>query len=127
MGRFRPASAAEQKIKRGESGEMTVEFVENADIIASIEVEGLGKVAFAAETQDLLKNAARKLTAKGARLIVANDVSASDAGFAVPTNRVTILDDSEGVEEFPLMSKYEVGMRILDRVVGLLDEERPRS
>ncbi len=124
---FRPASAAEQKIKRGESGEMTVEFVENADIIASIEVEGLVKVAFAAETQDLLKNAARKLTAKGARLIVANDVSASDAGFAVPTNRVTILDDSEGVEEFPLMSKYEVGMRILDRVVGLLDEERPRS
>lgn len=119
---FRPASAAEQKIKRGESGEMTVEFVENADIIASIEVEGLVKVAFAAETQDLLKNAARKLTAKGARLIVANDVSASDAGFAVPTNRVTILDDSEGVEEFPLMSKYEVGMRILDRVVGLLDE-----
>ena len=119
---FRPASAAEQKIKRGEGGEMTVEFVENADIIASIEVEGLVKVAFAAETQDLLKNAARKLTAKGARLIVANDVSASDAGFAVPTNRVTILDDSEGVEEFPLLSKYEVGMRILDRVVRLLDE-----
>jgi phosphopantothenoylcysteine decarboxylase/phosphopantothenate--cysteine ligase len=123
---YRPASSAEQKIKRGEASEMTVEFVENEDIIASIDVEGLVKVAFAAETQDLLDNAARKLQAKGARLIVANDVSAIDAGFAVANNRVTILDDREGVEEFPLMSKYDVGMRILDRVAAILDEERPR-
>jgi phosphopantothenoylcysteine decarboxylase/phosphopantothenate--cysteine ligase len=49
-----------------------------------------------------------------------NDVSASDAGFAVDTNRVTILDRDGGVEELPLLSKYDVSVRILDRVVPLL-------
>lgn len=117
---YRPAHAAEQKIKRAGASQLTIELVENIDIIASIDEPGLIKVAFAAETEDLLANAEQKLKKKGARLLVANDVSASDAGFAVDTNRVTILDDAGGRQELPLMSKYDVGMRVLDRVSELL-------
>jgi phosphopantothenoylcysteine decarboxylase/phosphopantothenate--cysteine ligase len=117
---FRPAEAAQQKIKRADQGgEMTIPLVENPDI--SKEVTGdFIKVVFAAETADLVENAGRKLVAKGAHLVVANDVSASDAGFGVDTNRVTMLDREGGREDLALMSKYDVSARILDRVAGLL-------
>ena len=78
------------------------------------------KVAFAAETDDLEENAARKLIEKDAQLIVANDVSAPNVGFAVDTNRVVLLDREGGRDELPLLSKYDCGSRILDRVVALL-------
>ncbi len=118
---YSPVDPADRKIKRGDTGsELTIELQENADIIASLQSPAI-KVAFAAETDDLIENAARKLQAKGARLIVANDVTASDAGFAVDTNRVTILDDQGNREDLPLMSKYDVSMRVLDRAVPLLD------
>ena len=116
---YRPASAAEQKIKRADAGDMAIDLVENDDIIASTTGD-LVKVAFAAETQDLIANAEKKLAAKGARLIVANDVTAADAGFGTDTNRITILDDEGGREVVPLMSKYGCGMRILDRIAPLL-------
>jgi len=117
---YRPAEAAEQKLKKvaGQPGR-TIELVETTDIIASVQGD-LVKVAFAAETQDLLANAQEKLASKGARFVVANDVSAVDAGFAVDTNRVTILDDRGGREALPLMTKYEVAWRVLDRLAPLL-------
>ncbi|MFN8584078.1 MAG: bifunctional phosphopantothenoylcysteine decarboxylase/phosphopantothenate--cysteine ligase CoaBC [Dehalococcoidia bacterium] len=117
---YRPAEAAEQKLKKvaGQSGR-TIELVETTDIIASVQGD-LVKVAFAAETQDLLANAQKKLASKGARFVVANDVTAPDAGFAVDTNRVTILDDQGGREALPLMPKYDVGWHVLDRVAALL-------
>ena len=77
-------------------------------------------VGFAAESQDLLRNARQKLEAKQLDLIVANDISAQDAGFAVDTNRVTILDAGGGEEELPLMTKFEVAQFVLERVLGLL-------
>lgn len=117
---YRPASPADRKIKRADmGGELTVELVENPDI--SKEITGdFVKVVFAAETNNLIENAWTKLAAKGAALMVANDVSATDAGFAVDDNRVTLLDASGGREDLDLMPKYEVADRILDRVVGLL-------
>ena len=117
---YRPAEPAEQKIKRADMGsELSVPLVENPDI--SKEVDGpFVKVVFAAETQDLITNATKKLVAKGAKLIVANDVSATDAGFASDDNRVTILDAEGGREDLPLLPKYEVSGRILDRVAALL-------
>ncbi len=72
-------------------------------------------VGFAAETQNLLENAREKLTKKKLSLIVANDVSAPDAGFFVDTNRVTILDAGGGVEQLPLMSKVEVAEAVCER------------
>ncbi|MEZ4553472.1 MAG: bifunctional phosphopantothenoylcysteine decarboxylase/phosphopantothenate--cysteine ligase CoaBC [Dehalococcoidia bacterium] len=118
---YRPAEAADQKLKKvaGQSGR-TIALVETTDIIASVQGERLVKVAFAAETQDLLANAQKKLASKGARFVVANDVTAADAGFAVDTNRVTILDDQGGREALPLMMKYDVAWHVLDRVVALL-------
>ena len=116
---YRPATPADRKIKRADVGDMSIALTENEDIIASV-TGGLVKVAFAAETNDLIANAEKKLSAKGAQLIVANDVTASDAGFGTDTNRITILDTAGGREEVPLMSKYGCAMRILDRVSPLL-------
>jgi phosphopantothenoylcysteine decarboxylase/phosphopantothenate--cysteine ligase len=77
-------------------------------------------IGFAAETQNLLENATSKLHSKGLDLIVANDVSASDAGFAVDTNRVTLLDAGGGVEPLPIMSKAQVAEHVLNRLAALL-------
>jgi phosphopantothenoylcysteine decarboxylase / phosphopantothenate---cysteine ligase len=67
----------------------------------------------------VLANAATKLKTKGLDLIAANDITATDAGFHVDTNRVTLLDRNGGKEQLPLLSKYEVGWRILDRIIDL--------
>ena len=120
---YRPLEAATEKQKRGGRETWGIDLVRNPDIIASVAADGLIKVAFAAETQDLVDNAAKKLVEKNAHLIVANDVSATDAGFAVDTNRITILDRTGAQEELPLMSKYDCGVRILDRVQELLAAE----
>jgi phosphopantothenoylcysteine decarboxylase/phosphopantothenate--cysteine ligase len=77
-------------------------------------------VGFAAETEDLLANARAKLEQKRLDLIVANDVSASDAGFTVDTNRVTLLSADGAVEALPLMTKEEVSYVIWDWVKRLL-------
>ncbi len=122
---FRPASAADQKLKKSTGTAGTkIDLVENPDIIGSTPTKTkrgtLMKIAFAAETQNLIENAVAKLKSKGARLIVANDVTATDAGFGSDDNRVTILDDAGGRDDLPLMTKYAVGHAILDRVAGLL-------
>ncbi len=117
---YRPVEAAQEKQKRGGRETWGIDLIRNPDIIASVQGERLIKVAFAAETQDLVDNAAKKLVEKNAHLIVANDVSATDAGFAVDTNRITILDRDGNQEELPLMSKYDCGVRILDRLQELL-------
>lgn len=117
---YRPAEAAQEKQKRGGRETWGIDLIRNPDIIATVQGERLIKVAFAAETQDLVDNAQKKLVEKNAHLIVANDVSATDAGFAVDTNRITILDRDGNQDELPLMSKYDCGVRILDRVQELL-------
>ena len=117
---YRPAQVASQKIKKEEDGEgMVLQLVKNADFFLEVP-EGVLRVGFAAETEDLLANARKKITAKGLALIAANDITAPDSGFNVDTNRVTILDRDGGMDELPLLSKYDVGHRILDRVVKLL-------
>jgi phosphopantothenoylcysteine decarboxylase/phosphopantothenate--cysteine ligase len=78
-------------------------------------------VGFAAESQDLLQNAANKLESKGLDLIAANDISATDAGFAVETNRVTLLFADGRRETLPLMSKAKTAELILERVAILLE------
>ena len=117
---YRPSEQMEQKIKRAETGAMSIGLVENPDISATVSGDFV-KVVFAAETEDLIANARKKLAQKGAQLIVANDVTASDAGFGTDTNRVTILDPDGGADELPLMSKYDVSLGVLDRVVELLE------
>ena len=81
--------------------------------------EKLVKVGFAAESHELVENARTKLTSKGLDFIVANDITARDAGFASDNNRVVILDREGGMDRLPLMSKYDVGNEILNRVLPL--------
>lgn len=120
---FRPSTTAGQKIKKkSDTQGLTLELVRTPDILAEVAAQkasGSGPrftIGFAAETEDLLINARSKLERKRLDLIVANDVSASDAGFAVDTNRVTLLAAAGAVESLPLMSKMEVAEKILDAI-----------
>src|SRR3990170_606938 len=115
---YRPVERAPQKVKKGPE-RVSLELERTPDFLPEV-TGSLVKVGFAAETNDLLANAGAKLVEKGLDLIAANDVTAPDAGFAVDTNRVTILDRDGGVQELPLLPKYDVAHRILDRVVALL-------
>jgi phosphopantothenoylcysteine decarboxylase/phosphopantothenate--cysteine ligase len=116
---YRPLTVATQKMKRGAQGTWAVKLERTPDILAEVGRDVI-KVGFAAETEHLLRNARAKLKAKGLHLIVANDVTAPGSGFGADTNKVTLLDEKGGAEELPLLPKYEVGCRILDRVAALL-------
>jgi phosphopantothenoylcysteine decarboxylase/phosphopantothenate--cysteine ligase len=116
---YMPATSAEHKIKKHAEG-LTVDLVKTPDILASVRGDFV-RVGFAAETQDVLRHAAEKLAKKDLDLIVANDVSAEDAGFAVDTNRVTLLHRDGRREDLPVMPKYDVARAVLDRVATLLD------
>ena len=113
---WRVAEIAEQKVKKGEADRWTIDLVKNPDLIAGISSEKLVKVGFAAESEDLIQNARAKMKSKGLDMIVANDITAADAGFSSDDNRVAILDGEGVTERLPLMSKYDVGVEILDRV-----------
>jgi phosphopantothenoylcysteine decarboxylase/phosphopantothenate--cysteine ligase len=124
---YQAAEALGQKLKRQNTEGLTLSLVPTPDILAEVgERRGLVKVGFAAESHDLLENARGKLESKGLDLIAANDITATDAGFAVDTNRVVIFDRAGGEEELPLMSKYDVACRILDRVSKLIEERSAR-
>ena len=115
---FRVEHPSEQKIKK-KGEKLVLELVANEDFLPEIP-DKLIKVGFAAESNDMVVNARKKLAEKRLHLIVANDITAKDAGFEVDTNRVTILDRTGTDEVLPLMSKREVAERILNRVVALL-------
>ncbi|MCH9010668.1 MAG: bifunctional phosphopantothenoylcysteine decarboxylase/phosphopantothenate--cysteine ligase CoaBC [Chloroflexi bacterium] len=117
---WRPKEPSDRKVKKGKSNEWNLELIKNPDILAEIKREGLVKVGFAAESEELLANAQSKLLSKDLHLIAANNITAEDSGFAVDTNRVILLDREGGVQELPLMSKYDVAHHLLDRVVTLL-------
>ena len=91
-------------------------MVKNPDIIGSIRSDGLIKVGFAAESENLIENGKSKVKSKNLDFIVANDITAKDSGFSVDTNKVTIIHANGNIESLPLMSKYDVGHSILDRV-----------
>lgn len=122
---YRPASPLDQKVKKS-SGVPEISLVETPDILTEVAKEKsktgypIVTVGFAAESQDLLKNARQKLEEKNLDLIIANDISTEDAGIAVDDNRVTILDAGGGQEDLPLMDKFDVAQHVLERVIGLL-------
>ena len=115
---YRPETSRSQKAKR--TGEpLTLTLVENEDILAQVP-HTLVKVGFAAETENVLKNAALKLDRKNSDLIVANDVSQPDSGFGADTNQVVILSKDNPPESLPVLPKSEVAAVILERVVALV-------
>jgi phosphopantothenoylcysteine decarboxylase/phosphopantothenate--cysteine ligase len=118
---FQPAETVGEKIKRQHVESLTLPLVRTPDILGEVPARpGFVKVGFAAESNDLLDHARQKIADKQLDLIVANDITASDAGFSVDTNRVVLLDATGSQEALPLMSKYDVAWHILDRVSALL-------
>ena len=122
---YRPAERAGQKIKRTQAG-MTLELVRTPDILAEVKSAHLVRVGFAAESQEMVRNASEKMARKGLDVIVANDITAAGSGFGTDTNQVTIIDKSGTAETLPLLSKHQVAQRLLDRVVPLF-KSRPTS
>ncbi|HXG93183.1 MAG TPA: bifunctional phosphopantothenoylcysteine decarboxylase/phosphopantothenate--cysteine ligase CoaBC [Blastocatellia bacterium] len=117
---YRPVAAAAQKIKKDGSNGLVIELERTDDILAEA---GRAKgsriiIGFAAETESVIENARKKLFEKGADLVIANDVSASDAGFDVDTNRVTIIS-AESMTELPLTTKREVAERIIEAALKI--------
>jgi len=125
---FKPASSSIQKIKR-EAGPPRLELAPTPDILAAVAehkaTTGYPKVTvgFAAESQKVIESAEAKLRSKRVDIMVANDITAQDAGFGADTNRVSLLDSTGGVESLPLMSKYEVAEAVLERVLAILREQ----
>jgi phosphopantothenoylcysteine decarboxylase / phosphopantothenate---cysteine ligase len=121
---FRPATTHGSKLKK-DAGIPTLELTRNPDILAELGARRDGGdrpllVGFAAETDDVEANGRAKLERKRADLLVVNDVSGPDAGFAVDTNEVVILARDGARIDVPLASKAEVAGRILDEVVARL-------
>ena len=130
---FRPKHVAADKMKKRD-GIPQIELEAAPDVLKAVagfrlalsEAEGSEKklrvvVGFAAESRDLLDNASEKLKSKNLDLIVANDISAADAGFGAETNRVTLLFADGRKESLPLMEKSEVAEVILQTVATLLE------
>ena len=124
---WRPAKCAAKKLKKGEMSGV-LRLVRKPDILKTIArlrrraetsrptMAGLRLVGFAAETNDVLKEAARKCREKGLEFIVANDVTQKGCGFGTDTNRVTFVFPDGTQRKFPLMTKRMVAKRILEEI-----------
>jgi phosphopantothenoylcysteine decarboxylase/phosphopantothenate--cysteine ligase len=122
---YRPANSAVQKIKK-DGSPLMLELEPTEDILATV---GRNKgsrvlVGFAAETENVVANALKKLQRKNADLMIANDVTASDAGFDVETNRVTLVSALETIE-LPLLTKRQTADRIFAAALNLKQLRQP--
>jgi phosphopantothenoylcysteine decarboxylase/phosphopantothenate--cysteine ligase len=115
---YQPKTTAKTKIKK-ESPSLTLELVRTPDILTEVKGDFL-KIGFAAESEDIVANARKKLKKKQLDLIVANDITDASSGFGADTNKVTLISRDGKVEKLPLLTKREVAERVLDKVVELL-------
>lgn len=125
VGDFQIAAIAQQKLKKkdNETQQLILELVGTPDILKELGKQkrtGQIMVGFAAETENVLENARKKLKSKNLDFIVANDVTMEGAGFATDTNIVTFIDKNGGIAALPQMTKYHVAEAILDRIVDLI-------
>ena len=120
---YKPLNRANEKQKK-KAGKSIVEMIPTPDILAELGKDKGDKilVGFAAETTDHVANALKKIQKKNLDLIVLNDVSKDDRGFAAETNEVRMIDNKGNEEVVPLMSKDEVADKILDRIKYLRSE-----
>jgi phosphopantothenoylcysteine decarboxylase/phosphopantothenate--cysteine ligase len=116
---YQPEIIAKAKIKKEAAQTLTLKLVKTPDILREVQGDFL-RVGFAAESENLVANAKKKLVEKRLDIIVANDITKADSGFDADTNRVVIIDKKSKAEKLPLMSKREAAERILDRVKGLV-------
>jgi len=125
---YRPKKVSPQKLKKTES-HSSIELERTRDILEEIG-KRKGKrilIGFAAETENLMANARKKMMEKNLDLIVANDVTQSGAGFGFDTNQVKILYPSGEIKDLPLMSKEEVSVFVLNEIANLLKQKKEFS
>ncbi len=118
---WRPATCATRKLKKDKM-DGTLKLVRNPDILKTIskrKTANLRLIGFAAETNDVLSEAARKCAAKKLDLIVANDVTEKGSGFGTDTNRVVLVYPDGRLTRLPLMSKFSVAKRLLKAIEAL--------
>jgi len=120
---FQPTEAADHKIKKAGKPGLTLDLVPTPDILSEVR-GGFVRVGFKAESRDVVESAREMLRRKRLDLVVANDVTDPHSGFGVDTNQVTLIDASGAAEALPLLPKYDVAQRVLDRAVALLGERR---
>ena len=126
---FTPETVADQKIKKQGNEPLVIRLTQTPDVAAAVgkvKKEGQTLVGFAAETNDVLQNAQKKLAKKNLDLIVANDVTEPGAGFDVDTNIVTFVTQ-DGLEKLPKMKKAEVADALLDRILRAREGKRQIS
>ncbi len=123
---YMPRTISEQKIKKSDES-LTLPLARTPDILMAVKAQRAKTgypmivVGFAAESENLVENASGKLQRKGLDLLVANDITADDAGFATDTNRVVVLDMDGGLRRIDRTSKANIGAYIIERVGGLLE------
>ena len=122
---YQPRAISPQKIKKSDQS-LTLPLARTADILLEVKQKRAETgypmlvVGFAAESENLVENASGKLQSKGLDLLVANDITADDAGFAVDSNRVVVLDMDGGLRAIERTSKANIGAYIIERLGGLL-------
>lgn len=122
---YRPLKYSDRKIKKSD-GNLSIDFVRNIDIakyFGEHKSENQVLIGFAAESHDLLENAAGKLKAKNLDFIVANDISREDSGFKSDRNKAFILERDGNVEELPKIMKSELADIIMDKLVDCLEKK----
>jgi phosphopantothenoylcysteine decarboxylase/phosphopantothenate--cysteine ligase len=125
---YSPKDVMENKSKKG-AGNLSLNLKMNPDILSNVsELRSKTQkpavcVGFSAESQNLKENAKNKMLHKNLDLMVANDITASDSGFNVNTNRVTLLYPDGRSEDLPLMSKFEVADTVMERIAIILSQK----
>ena len=117
---YRPTESANQKIKKSKT-DLHIDLTKTEDILEKVSGNFI-KVGFSAESENLVANASEKIARKSLDLIVANDITDPDGGFGKDNNRVILIDKLMNQEELPLLSKYQVGNRILDKLLPMLSK-----
>lgn len=121
---YKPKVQADHKIKKETEGDITLELVKNPDILAQLGAKKTHQflVGFAAETDNLVANAASKIKRKNLNMIVANDVTKAGAGFGTETNIAKFLFADGRIEDLALMAKSDLGNKILDTVLAEINK-----
>ncbi len=113
---YKPSNVAKQKIKKSDQ-ELDLHLSKNTDILSQVK-EDMIKIGFAAESNDIIRNAIEKLHKKELDLIVANDITQDAWGFGSEYNKVTLIDGNENINELPIMTKRKVSDVICDWLVS---------
>ncbi|MSP66915.1 MAG: bifunctional phosphopantothenoylcysteine decarboxylase/phosphopantothenate--cysteine ligase CoaBC [Alphaproteobacteria bacterium] len=120
---WRVASTGAQKLKKAKGAAPTLDLTENPDILATLAAPGPRRprlvIGFAAETENVVEYAQAKRLAKGCDWILANDVSPASGVFGGEHNRIHVITAS-GVEDWPAMTKAEIGTRLATRIAAAL-------